>query len=179
MLALDDPTPPSPENEPSRGPWIGLGVGLIIVVAMIGFLIYSSRNNPSRRPAPPAVMQQAQADPYAAQLEIKKPRMAQAENMLGGSSTYIEGDITNKGDQTVVGATVEVTFRNSLNEVVQRENQVLRVVLARAPAIDVGALNLSPLKPGETKEFQLIFEHVSADWNGQHPELRVTTVSTR
>jgi hypothetical protein len=180
-MGVDDPTPvPSPDSdtEPSSGPWIGLAVGFAIIVAVVGYLIYSSRTG-SRRPAPPAVMQQAPSDPYAARLEISKLRMAQAENMLGGSSTYVEGDVRNTGDKTVTGATAEVTFRNSLNEVVQRENQILRVVLARAPAIDVGPLNLSPLKPGEAKEFQLIFEHVSADWNGQHPEVRVTTVTTK
>jgi hypothetical protein len=158
---------------------LGLGLGFVIIVTVIGYLVYSSRMGSGRRPAAPQIMQQAQADPYAGKLELSKIRMAQAENMLGGSSTYVEGDVKNTGDKTVTGATVEVTFRNTLREVVQRENQTLRVVLARAPAIDVGALNLAPLKPGEQREFQLIFEHVSADWNGQYPELRITTVTTR
>jgi hypothetical protein len=181
MGVTNDPTvPTSPATpEDSRGPWLGLGIGFLIIVAVVGYLIYTSRTSSDRRPPPPAVMEQAQADSYAAKLEISKVRMAQAENMLGGSSTYVEGEIKNTGDKIVTGANVEVTFRNSLNEVVQRENHVLRVVLAREPAIDIGALNLAPLKPGETREFQTIFEHVSADWNGKYPELRITTVNTR
>jgi hypothetical protein len=35
------------------------------------------------------------------------------------------------------------------------------------------------MKPGETREFQLSFEHISADWNRQFPELRITVVTTK
>jgi hypothetical protein len=167
------------EPEPSSGPWVGLGIGALLIVIVVGFLVYSSRKDPGRTPRPQAVMQQAPVDPYAANLEVSNIKMAEAENLLGGRSIYVEGMIKNNGDKTVTGASGEVTFRNSLNEVVQRENHVMKIVLAREPAIDVAALNMSPLKPGDSKEFQLIFEHVSADWNGQYPELRITTVTTR
>jgi hypothetical protein len=178
----EQPTPPlstMPEPEPSSGPWLGLGIGAVLIVITVGFLIYQSRKDPGRTPRPQAVMQQAPADPYAAKLELSGVKMAQAENLLGGRSIYIEGALKNAGDQTVTGATAEITFRNILKEVVQRENHVVRVVLAREPAVDVAALSMSPLKPGDSKEFQLIFEHVSADWNGQYPEIRITTVNTR
>jgi hypothetical protein len=176
--AQDQPVSP-PEIEPSSGPWLGLGIGALLIVVVIGFLIYSSRKDPGRTPRPQAVMQQAPQDPYAAKLELSGIKMSQAENLLGGRSIYIEGTIKNTGDKTVSGASGEVTFRNSLSEVVQRENHVMRVVLAREPAVDIAALSMSPLQPGESKEFQLIFEHVSADWNGQYPELRITTVTTK
>jgi hypothetical protein len=177
--APDQPFSAPPERESSSGPWIGLSVGALLIIGTVAFLIYSSRKDPGRTPRPQAVMQQAPRDPYAGNLELSGIKMSQAENLLGGRSIYIEGNIKNTGDKTVTGASGEVTFHNSLNEVVQRENHVVRVVLAREPAVDVAALSMSPLKPGESKEFQLIFEHVSADWNGQYPELRITTVTTR
>jgi hypothetical protein len=179
---MSTPEPPlstPPERETTSGPWLGLGIGALLIVITVSFLIYSSRKDPGRTPAPQKVMQQAPADPYAAKLEVSGIRMAQAENLLGGRSIYIEGNIKNTGDKTVTGASAEVTFHNSLNEIVQRENHVMRVVLAREPAVDIAAMSVSPLKPGETKEFQLIFEHVSAGWNGQYPELRITTVATK
>lgn len=178
---MSTPEPPLsvPDREPSSGPWLGLSVGALLIIATVSFLIYSSRRDPGRKPAPQAIMQQAPADPYAAKLEVSGIRMAQAENLLGGRSIYIEGNLKNTGDKTVIGASAEVTFHNSLHEIVQRENHVVRVVLAREPAVDIAALSVSPLKPGETKEFQLIFEHVSADWNAQYPELRITTVTTK
>jgi hypothetical protein len=41
-------------------------------------------------------------------------------------------------------------------------------------AVDFGA---SPLAPGQSKQFRLIFEHISAEWNQAYPELQVTHLS--
>ena len=80
--------------------------------AVVGGLIYSSRNS-GRNAVQPAVSgAAAQADPYAAKLQIGGVRLSQADNMIGGTVTYIEGTVTNAGDKTVTGATVEVTFKN-------------------------------------------------------------------
>lgn len=170
---------PHPPVEPSRGPWLGLGVGLVIVGGMLAYLIYSSRSAPERNLRPPSVMASAAADPYAASLTLTEVKMSQAENMLGGSSIYIEGKVTNRGAKTVTGATIEITFRNALNQVVQREAHGMMVILRREPADDVAALNVAPLKPGESREFRQTFERLSADWNRQYPELRITTVIAR
>jgi len=170
-------SPGEPQPEDSRGPWLGLGIGFLIIVAIIGALVYSSRKSETRQSAQPAVMQSAAAaDPYAANLKISDVSMSAAENMLGGEATYIEGKVTNTGDKTVTGATVEVTFKNSLGEVVQRQTEPLWIVQRREPAIDVA---VAPIKPGETREFRLSFEHISADWNRQFPELRITVVTTK
>jgi hypothetical protein len=166
-----------PQAEESRGPWLGLGIGFVIIVAIIGALVYSSRKSETRQSAQPAVMQSAAAaDPYAANLKISDVSMSAAENMLGGEVTYIEGKVTNTGDKTVTGATVEVTFKNSLDQVVQRQTEPLWIVQRREPAIDVAVV---PIKPGDTREFRLSFEHISADWNRQFPDLRITVVTTK
>ena len=174
-----DFSPPA-STEPAGRPWLGVTIGLVIVTVMIGYLIYSSRtDSTSRQQKPVAVMQSAPADPYAAKLELGDIKMSQAENMLGGSSIYVEGKIKNTGDKTATGATIEITFKNSLGEVVQRESHPLMVILRREPAEDVSALNAAPLNPGDSREFRQTFERVSADWNRQYPELRITTVTTR
>jgi hypothetical protein len=175
----DEPlsSPKEPRPEESRGPWLGLGIGFVIIVAIIGALVYSSRKSETRQSAQPAVMQSAAAaDPYAANLKISDVSMSAAENMLGGEVTYIEGKVTNTGDKTVTGATVEVTFKNSLGQVVQRQTEPLWIVQRREPAIDVA---VAPIKPGETREFRLSFEHISTDWNRQFPDLRITVVTTK
>lgn len=174
-----EPLSPTPQYEPSRGPWLGIGIGLVIVSAIIGYLIYSSRTQPSVVAQPVRINQPAPADPYATNLPIAEVKMAEAANILGGKMTYLEAKITNKGGKTVAGANVEVTFRNSLNQIVQREDHPLMIVTAREPAMDIVSVSRAPLKPGDTKDFQLTFEHISADWNRQYPELRVTTVITK
>jgi hypothetical protein len=152
----------------------------VIIIAIIGGLIYSSRTSETRQAAHPAVMQSAgPADAYAAKLAISDVNMSAAENLLGGETTYIEGKVSNTGDRIVTGATVEVTFKNSLNEVVQRQTEPLWIVQRREPAVDVASLAVSPMKPGETREFRLSFERISADWNRQFPDLRITVVTTK
>ena len=178
-MGTDTPFSTPPPAEPSRGPWLGLGIGFAIVIAILIYLFVVSRSSESRYDAHLDVMQSAPADTYAGKLAISDVHMSVAENMLGGESMYVEGNIANTGDKTVVGATVEVTFKNSLDQVVQRENQPLMVVRMHEPAIDVAAVNLVPLNPGATKEFRLTFERVSADWNRQYPMLRVTTVTLK
>jgi hypothetical protein len=178
-MADEVPFSQPPQYEPSRGPWVGLAIGAVIILGIIAYLIYSSRSAPTRFAPPITIAQSAPEDPYAKNLTITGPQMAEAANMLGGKMTSLEAHIANHGDKTVIGATVEVTFRNSLNQVVQRESQPLMIITAREPALDITAVNNSPIKPGDTKDLQLNFEHISADWNRQYPELRVTNVVTR
>jgi hypothetical protein len=39
--------------------------------------------------------------------------------------------------------------------------------------------NLSPLAPGQSKPFRLIFENISTQWNHAYPDLRITQVSVK
>src|SRR5689334_21778584 len=118
-------TPDSPEVK-SSGPWLGLGIGFVLIVAIVGYLIYSSRNSPNRAAVQPQVIGAAQqADPYAAKLQLSNIQLSQADNMIGGTATYVEGTVTNTGDKTVNGANVEVEFKNSMTQVVQRQNEPL------------------------------------------------------
>jgi Protein of unknown function (DUF2393) len=168
------------EEESVKGPWIGLGVGFVLIAAIVSGLIYSSRTSIDRIAVQPQVVgAAAQADPYAANLQTSGIQLSQADNVIGGTVTYVEGTITNTGDKTVSGATVEVTFKNTMSQVVQRQNEQLWVVQSREPAVDVATLAANPLKPGDKREFRLSFERISADWDRQPPAIRFVVVTTR
>src|SRR3954465_8197969 len=99
----------------SSGPWIGLAIGFVLIVGIIGGLIYSSRNSATRIAVQPQVISPTQqADSYAAKLALSDIQLSQADNMIGGTVTYVEGTVTNTGDKTVSGANVEVEFKNSM-----------------------------------------------------------------
>jgi hypothetical protein len=115
-------------------------------------------------------------DPYAASLAIGDIKMSEASNFAGGKVTYLDGKIANQGGRTLTGITVQAAFRNDLKEIAQKETLPLSLIRTREPYVDTQPVSASPLKPGEEREFRLIFDSVAPDWNRQYPEVRVIQV---
>ena len=70
-------------------------------------------------------------------------------------------------------------FRDVANEVTQNETQPLKLIRTREPYVDIEPVSADPLKPGDEKDFRLIFDAVSPDWNGAYPQVRIIRVTTR
>jgi hypothetical protein len=172
MSAGDRPpeTPFSPTMPAdSQGPLRAIVAGVAVVAIIIGLLVWLGGGSRSGSQAP---------NPYADKLQISNVKMAAAQNFVGGTVTYVEGRITNSGDKTVTGAVTEVIFRNSLGEVVQKEQIPVRVLVWQGPARDVLDLRSAPLKPGASADFRLTIEgNISADWNQGYPEVRISSVT--
>jgi hypothetical protein len=115
----------------------------------------------------------AAVDTYAPSLPITGLVMSESANLAGGKVTYIDGRITNTGNRTISGVTVQVLFRNVAKEVVQNETQPLKLIRMREPYIDLEPVSAAPLKPGDSHDFRLIFDAVSQDWDGAYPEVRI------
>jgi len=177
LRMADSPTPPPSLGAPadsgeSGPPLLPIGIGAAAVLIVIGILIFFGRKGANENAAPVA------ADPYASSLSISGLAMSTADNFAGQQVTYIEGKIINNGNKTVDNAVVQIVFRDALAQVVQKEAQRLMVITTREPYIDTAPLSSAPLKPGQTREFRLTFEHVSADWNMQLPEVTIVKTST-
>jgi hypothetical protein len=173
---MDVPEPsPTASSPPQEGPpWAAILIGGVVLALVVGALVFLTR--PSVAPGQPS---SASAGPhaYAPQLKFEDLKMATVENFVGGKVTHLDGTLTNNGDRTVTGISVEVVFRNSLNEVAQKDVQPLRVHQQVGTYTDVADLKAAPLKPGESRGFRLTFDHVSADWNRAYPELTVVNVT--
>ncbi|MDP9268844.1 MAG: DUF2393 domain-containing protein [Acidobacteriota bacterium] len=157
-----------PEPE-STVPWIAMGAGAaLLALVVVGFILFSRSDQPAGS---------GQPHPYAANLKFTDLKLSAAENFVGGNVTYLDGQLTNTGDQTVNGATVELVFRNTLNEVVQKETMPVRVLSQAGPYPDVVDLRAAPLAPGKSRPIRLTLEHISADWNRAAPDIKVTNVS--
>jgi hypothetical protein len=144
---------------------IALGLGLLIV--------FGGRRNSTSLPTGPGF---APTDPYATSLAIFDLKMSEASNFAGGKVTYLDGKIANHGDRVLNGVTVQVAFRNDLKEIAQKETMPLSLIRTREPYVDTQPVSTSPLKPGDEREFRLIFDSVAPDWNRQYPEVRVIQV---
>ncbi len=168
MGGLIEPSPLSARERDSNLRPILLGVALVIIV--VGAIALLTRGNPRGAAAP---------HPYASNVRLSDLKMSAAENFVGASVTYIDGNVTNAGDKTVTHAIVHVAFKNSMGETAQAEDVPLHVLQTSGPYPDAVDLSLSPLAPGQSKPFRLTFEHISSDWNQAYPDLQVTDVAVK
>ena len=150
-----------------------LAIAAAAVVVIAAVVIIMLERGSGRSTVAPV---NAAADPYAANLPISNLQMSESSNLAGGKVTYLDGHLANKGDRTVTGISVQVLFRNPAQEVAQNETHALSVIRTRDPYVDIEPLSAAPLKPGEERDFRLIFDRVVPDWDGAYPQLRVLHV---
>lgn len=155
--------------------WI---VVAVLAVGIVAALLLGERHR-QKAQKPVDATAQAVLDPYAANLPIAGLVMSEAGSLAGGKLTYIDGHIQNTGQKTVTGITVQTIFRNDVGELPQVETLPLMLIRTRDPYVDTQSVSATPLKPGEDREFRLIFEHVTPNWNQQYPDVHVIRVETR
>jgi hypothetical protein len=153
-------------------PWAIAGAAIAVGLALL--IAFGGRRSAAPIAAGPGL---APADPYAASLAITDLKMSEASNFAGGKVTYLDGKIANRGGRTLTGITMQVAFRNDLKEIAQKETLPLSLIRTREPYVDTQPVSAAPLKPGEEREFRLIFDSVAPDWNLQYPEVRVVQVT--
>jgi hypothetical protein len=185
----DDISASSPSNPPAPGkndamfaskppegggiPMMAWGVAGLAVLVVILVLVLAGRH----KTAAPATIQPLA--PYAANLPLSQLAMSESTSLSGGKSTFIDGHIRNTGNQTVTGITVQVIFRNNEAMPPQVETLPLSLIRTREPYIDTQPVSAAPLKPGDERDFRLIFESLPATWNMQMPEIRIIQVDTK
>ena len=167
MGTLGQPTPVTEERDNSR--IIIVGAVVLVIAVMVG-LAFLLREPPKKAAAP---------SPYLSQLKLSDAKMSAAENFIGHTVSYIDGTITNTGDKTVSRVMVEVNFMDSMNQLAQREELPLRVVRTNGAYTEPVDLNVAPLGPGQSAPFRLTFDSISAQWNHQYPDIRITDVTVK
>jgi hypothetical protein len=90
--------------------------------------------------------------------------ISRAENFLHQEVTTISGDISNGGDRALASVELTIEFFDDLNQIAQRETR--RLFGPPGP----------PIPPGDHREFEVSFEHISSAWNMRQPAIKVTAV---
>jgi hypothetical protein len=134
------------------------GVLAIIVTALV--LLERIGSGPSPSEARLSEEQKA----YLQRIVITDARMSAAENFLGHTVTYLDARVSNKGGKEVRQLELELVLVDTLNQVVLRE--MARPVNLRTP----------PLKSGQTRAFQVSFEHMPLEWNQAPPTITPKSV---
>lgn len=162
---------------PRRGgqfPLTTIVVAGAVVLAILAAVLFFTRSqsHTARNAVQPL-------DPYAADLPLSALGMSESESLSGGKSTFLDGRIRNNGTSTVTGVTVQVFFRNEESLPPAVETLPVTLIRTRQPYVDTEPVAADPLKPGDEREFRLIFEALPHNWNTQLPEVHVTHVAVR
>jgi Protein of unknown function (DUF2393) len=150
------------------------GVAGVVILALVGLALLLTGH---RKPASPNTVQPLAT--YAPSLPLSQLAMSESTSLSGGKSTFIDGHVQNTGHQTVTGVTVQVLFSNDEKMPPQIETLPLALVRTREPYVDTQPVGAAPLKPGDERDFRLIFETIPANWNTQMPEVRLIQVATK
>jgi len=134
-----------------------VAVGMLATTAVLVSFWHSHATAQLSAGATAVPMEEQKA--YFPELQITDAHMSAAENFLGASVTYLDAQLTNKGTRTVRRLDLDLTFVDTLNQVVLRERA--RPVNQRTP----------PLKPGASRAFRVTFEHMPVDWNQAAPTM--------
>ena len=161
------PAGPSERREEKPGLPVGVIAGAVFCAAVLAglFLLIRTQSNPA---GPPPITPELEA--YLPHLAVGELRMSAEENFLGQQVVYLDGQIANRGDRIVRQLAVRVYFRDSLNQVILRED---RDVISPGRTGRPGA---TPLASGETREFRLLFDHIPDSWNRQLPQFQLVSM---
>ena len=146
--------------------------GLVVLIVLVVLMVLGRHKASS-----PTTLQPLAS--YAANLPLSQLAMSESTSLSGGKSTYIDGHIQNTGNQTVTGVTVQVIFRNDEAMPPQINTVPLALIRTREPYVDTQPVSAAPMKPGDGRDFRLIFESIPANWNMQLPEIRVIGVEAK
>ena len=166
----------APSSRTQERNWLPLAIAAAVVIAVAAVVIFTMERG---KPTPIVTPVSATPDPYAATLPLTRLEMSESANLAGGKVTYLDGHVANTGSRTVTAVTVQILFRNMAREVAQNETQPLKLIRIRQPYVDLQPVSAAPLKPGDERDFRLIFDSVSPDWDGALPDLRIVRVDAK
>jgi hypothetical protein len=149
--------------------WTPFIIGLVAVIVVVGIIVVITHNT-----GPKSQL----VNPYVSKLQITNAKVSAAENYVGGTVTYLDADITNSGDKTLVGADMNLVFKNTMNQIVQKEILPLHVLVENQMGgyPDLVDMSRSPITPGHTKTVRMTLEHISADWDQASPQMELTNL---
>lgn len=150
------------DEQKSRIPWPFVA-GMVVVLLLGGAVYFGSRLiKPSGGSGETHLPFGSAEQAYTERIHFLHPAMSQAMNFLNQEFTYISGEISNDGTQTIRAMELTLEFRDPFNQLILREMQ--RVVTPQDRA----------LAGGQRQPFTITIEHIPAEWNQQYPSIRVT-----
>jgi hypothetical protein len=162
-MSTSFPIPPT--NDQGTGKTRRLVIlAVSIAFLLLAFLLWraSTKNVQSGAGSPEAMGPDERA--YTPNVGVDHVELSRAENFLHQEVTTISGKISNGGNRSLASVELTIEFYDDLNQIAQRETRGL-----------LGTPG-PPIPPGDHREFEVSFEHISSSWNMRQPVVKVTKV---
>jgi hypothetical protein len=164
-MSTSFPIPPT-RNDPDTGSKTRRLVVMAVSIAflLLAFFLWraSTKNVQSGAGSQDAVGPDERA--YTSNVGVDHVALSRAENFLHQEVTTISGQISNGGNRPLASVELTIEFYDDLNQIAQRETRSL-----------IGTPG-PPIPPGDHREFEVSFEHISSSWNMRQPAIKVTKV---
>ncbi|HEY1866392.1 MAG TPA: DUF2393 family protein [Candidatus Acidoferrales bacterium] len=156
------------KNESEGRGAIVLLIGAVAALLLIGAVYLVGYYSPAPakvavKPLPMGPAEQA----YAQHIQFLDPKLARAANFLNQEVTFVFGTVSNDGPRAVQQIEVTLEFHDQFKQVVLRDTQRLFSTTAE------------PLPPNGSRDFQLSYETMPAQWNQTYPTMRITGLDLR
>ena len=164
-MSTSFPIPPSQDDQSTgtRRRFVILAVSLVFL--LLAFFLWRAS---TKRDQPAATESQDALGPdgraYTSKVGVDHIEISRAENFLHQEVTTISGEISNGGNRALASVALTIEFYDDLNQIAQRETRSL----FGPPG--------PPIPPGDHREFEVSFEHISSSWNMRQPVIKVTAV---
>ncbi len=155
-------------QETKRGIPVVLITGLVALLIVIGLVYSLGRYAPApvKAPETPLAMGPAEQE-YASHIEFLAPQVARATNFLNQEVTFVFGTVKNNGPRPIKQIEVQLEFHDLFQQVVLRDKERLF------------SPDAIPLDSYRTRDFQITYETLPAQWNQAYPTLKITGLALR
>jgi hypothetical protein len=140
-----------------------VAVSILVALAALGAVWFVLR--PAAAPSPVSAAPTEEEKAYVSKISVTGGRMSAAQNYLGDTITYLDAKITNEGSRQVRDVELQLEYTDTLGQIVLRDT-----THAVSP-------RFLPLPPGKTRDFQVSYDHMPADWNQAPPKITVIRVA--
>jgi hypothetical protein len=140
----------------------------VVVAILFGLLAFYLTRYAIKQASHPASESQStlgtEESAYLTSVGVDHIAITRAENYLHQEVTTISGEISNGGTRAVASVELSIEFSDDLNQIAQRETRSL----FGPPG--------PPIQPGDHREFEVSFDHISTSWNMRQPVIKVTAL---
>jgi hypothetical protein len=150
----------------------GVLFAIVVAAVLIAVIGYYMPRTPKVTPPPSAA--EVPQQPVPNQLQFSSLQITPAPT--GGALT-LRGQVTNTGGRPVIGATVVLSFQDAQGRILQALTAPMIGMAARDNALVTDEFSKDPLKPNDTRPFEVTVSQIPAGWNHTMPEMKIVTVS--